>query len=73
MLLVTTIIFLMMAAFGAAAVVALFWAARDGQFKYMETSAQVIFDANEPVGAVTDSFPHSEKKTPKTASKEKQS
>lgn len=73
MLLVTTIIFLMMAAFGAAAVVALFWAARDGQFKHMETSAQVIFDANEPVGAVTDSFPHSEKKTPKTASKEKQS
>lgn len=71
MLLVTTIIFLMMAAFGAAAVVALFWAARTGQFRQMETSAQVIFDADEPVGAVTDSFPQSAKKTKSTAAKEK--
>lgn len=69
MLLVTTVIFLMMAAFGAAAVVALFWAARSGQFRQMEASSQIIFDAGEPVGAVTDSFPQSAKKS---AAKEKQ-
>lgn len=73
MLLVTTVIFLMMAAFGAAVVVALCWAAKNGQFKAMETSSKVIFDAEEPVGVVTDSFPHAAAKTKKSATKEKQS
>lgn len=63
----------MMAAFGAATVVALFWAAKDGQFKSMEASSRIIFDAEEPVGVVTDSFPRASAKTKKSATKEKQS
>lgn len=47
--------------FGGAAVLALAWAVRDGQFENFERSARTIFDPDEPIGKVTDRFP--EKKT----------
>lgn len=43
--------------FGGAAVLALAWAVRDGQFENFERSAQSIFDPDEPVGMITDHFP----------------
>jgi cbb3-type cytochrome oxidase maturation protein len=41
--------------FGAAAVWALAWAIRSGQFSDFAGSAASIFDEEEPVGRVTDS------------------
>lgn len=43
--------------FGGAAVLALSWAVRDGQFENFERSARSIFDPDEPVGQLTDRFP----------------
>lgn len=43
--------------FGGAAVLALSWAVRDGQFENFERSARSIFDPDEPVGMITDHFP----------------
>ena len=43
--------------FGGAAVLALAWAVRDGQFQNFERSARSIFDPDEPIGRVTDRFP----------------
>lgn len=43
--------------FGGAAVLALSWAVRDGQFENFERSARTIFDPDEPVGRLTDRFP----------------
>jgi cbb3-type cytochrome oxidase maturation protein len=43
--------------FGGAAVLALAWAMRDGQFQNFERSARSIFDPDEPIGQVTDRFP----------------
>ncbi len=39
---------------GATAVLGLFWAARNGQFRDMKRGARVIFDEEEPVGMPTD-------------------
>lgn len=39
---------------GASAVLALYWAATNGQFRDMKAGAEVIFDRDEPVGAPTD-------------------
>lgn len=43
--------------FGGAAVLALSWAVRDGQFENFERSARSIFDPDEPIGQMTDRFP----------------
>jgi len=43
--------------FGGAAVLALAWAVRDGQFQNFDRGARSIFDPDEPVGAGTDRFP----------------
>ncbi|MBX9623202.1 MAG: cbb3-type cytochrome oxidase assembly protein CcoS [Gemmataceae bacterium] len=40
--------------FGGAAVLALGWAVRDGQFLNLGRGARTIFDADEPVGEPTD-------------------
>ncbi len=44
---------------GGAAVLALAWAVRDGQFENFERNARSIFDPDEPVGELTDRFPGS--------------
>jgi cbb3-type cytochrome oxidase maturation protein len=43
--------------FGGAAVLALGWAFRSGQFEDFQRGAVSIFDADEPVGEMTDGFP----------------
>ncbi len=43
--------------FGGAAVLALSWSVRDGQFRNFERSARSIFDPAEPIGEMTDVFP----------------
>ncbi|MFQ3670708.1 MAG: cbb3-type cytochrome oxidase assembly protein CcoS [Verrucomicrobiia bacterium] len=48
---------LAMLALGGSALLALYWAARSGQYRNLEKSAEVIFDGDEPVGAQTDFFP----------------
>ncbi len=45
--------------FGGAAVLALGWAFRAGQFENFQRGAQSIFGPDEPVGEVTDAFPGS--------------
>jgi cbb3-type cytochrome oxidase maturation protein len=47
--------------FGGAAVLALSWAVRDGQFENFERSARSIFDPAEPIGETTDRFPDEER------------
>jgi len=42
---------------GGSAFAAFAWAARDGQFERLESSAEVIFDESEPIGEGTDFFP----------------
>lgn len=37
---------------------ALYWAAKNGQMRDLEKSSTVIFDADEPIGKVTDHFPN---------------
>ena len=46
-----------MALFGGAAVLALSWAFRDGQFDNFQQGARSIFGPDEPVGEATDAFP----------------
>ncbi len=48
------LIFGSMFALGATAIMALFWAGRNGQFSDMKNGARVIFDEDEPVGSPTD-------------------
>jgi cbb3-type cytochrome oxidase maturation protein len=43
--------------FGTAAVLALGWAFRNGQFDNLQRGAQSIFGPDEPVGEATDAFP----------------
>lgn len=54
----TTWISLLLLMFGlllaGTAVAALYWAARNGQFRNMEAGSRVIFDSDEPVGMPTD-------------------
>lgn len=38
-------------------VLALGWASRNGQLRHLDQGAKVIFDDEEPLGAVTDRFP----------------
>lgn len=48
------------ALFGATAVYGLVWAIRNGQMRGFGRGALSIFDDEEPVGMVTDSFPGTE-------------
>ncbi len=38
---------------------ALVWAIHSGQFRGIDDGAESIFDSDEPIGMVTDSFPSS--------------
>jgi cbb3-type cytochrome oxidase maturation protein len=51
------VLFASIVIFGAAAVLALAWAVRDGQFENFDRSAKSIFDPDEPIGQLTDRFP----------------
>ncbi len=42
---------------GASAIFALLWAIKTGQMSNLNRGAASIFDDEEPVGMVTDSFP----------------
>ncbi|GMU23190.1 MAG: hypothetical protein AMXMBFR13_32730 [Phycisphaerae bacterium] len=44
--------------FGGSVIWALWWALRGGQFSDFARGATSIFDADEPIGKVTDSFPN---------------
>jgi len=44
--------------FFVAAAMALHWAHKHGQLTHLEKGAQTIFDDDEPMGEVTDQFPH---------------
>lgn len=46
-----------MAIIAASALAAFWWAARNGQFENVEEGSLSIFDADEPVGRSTDTFP----------------
>ncbi len=48
---------------GALAILALAWAIRTGQFDDFRDGAASIFDEEEPVGEMTDSFPDSRKES----------
>jgi len=39
------------------ALIAFYWAAKTGQFRNVNSGANVIFDSDEPVGKPTDRFP----------------
>lgn len=43
--------------FGGAAVLAMGWAFRHGQFENFQQGAQSIFGPDEPIGETTDEFP----------------
>jgi len=49
--------------FGGAAVLAMGWAFRDGQFDNFQQGALSIFGPDEPVGEVTDAFPGARSET----------
>lgn len=40
---------------------ALIWAIQTGQFKQLHRNADSIFDQDEPIGQITDSFPEPKK------------
>lgn len=48
--------------FFLAAALALHWAHRQGQLSNLEKGSKTIFDEDEPLGEVTDSFPKKQKK-----------
>ena len=48
--------------FFVAAAFALHWAHKNGQLTNLERGAQTIFDDDEPMGHVTDQFPHKRSK-----------
>lgn len=50
-------IWIFMVILGLTSVAALVWAIHAGQFQSLEDGAESIFDADEPIGMVTDSFP----------------
>ncbi len=57
MILVYAVIWSTAVLLGLAAVWALVWAIRSGQFRDLRRGAASIFDEEEPVGMSTDSFP----------------
>jgi nitrogen fixation-related uncharacterized protein len=55
-------IILLGVAFFAAAVGALYWCAKRGQFRDFNAQASVIFTEEEPEGEVSDTFPTKKKR-----------
>ncbi len=55
--------FLVALAISGSAVYALWWSSRNGQLRDFERGAVSIFDAEEPVGEMTDHFPAKRRKT----------
>ena len=51
------LIFGLLAAFSASAIWGLWWAMKTGQFAQFQKGAASIFDEDEPIGSVTDTFP----------------
>ena len=43
--------------FGIITVWALAWAVRSGQFDQLDDGSEVLFDEEEPIGRMTDTFP----------------
>jgi cbb3-type cytochrome oxidase maturation protein len=65
MSLLTTIVFAISAVlFGGSAVVALAWAMKKGQMENFQRGATSIFDADEPIGMITDTFPRASHRSP---------
>jgi nitrogen fixation-related uncharacterized protein len=56
--------------FGLTAVAGLVWAVRTGQLRDFGVGATSIFDDDEPVGVMTDTFPDSERQTATSANQE---
>ncbi len=52
-----TLAFLVALAISGSAVYALWWSSKNGQLRDFERGAVSIFDAEEPVGEMTDRFP----------------
>lgn len=46
-----------MATLSGTALIAFYWAARNGQFRNLRDGANVIFDEDEGPGVMTDAFP----------------
>jgi cbb3-type cytochrome oxidase maturation protein len=46
-----------------AAVYAMAWSVKSGQFENFNRSAQAIFDSDEPIGQMTDGFPGEPKRS----------
>jgi hypothetical protein len=57
MTLAYVVIFVSFLFFGLSVVLALAWALRNGQMENFQRGATAIFDPDEPLGAITDSFP----------------
>ena len=51
------VIYLSLLIFGVSVILALSWAIRSGQFQNLQRGAISIFDADEPLGMMTDAFP----------------
>jgi cbb3-type cytochrome oxidase maturation protein len=63
MFLAAIIILIVMGIGATSAIGAFFWAAKSKQFENVEEGSHVIFDADEPIGMPTDSFPGSSRKS----------
>jgi cbb3-type cytochrome oxidase maturation protein len=61
---VSALVFLTIIGFTVTAILAFLWAAGSGQFRNQQAAARSIFDADEPVGRMTDRFPGAEPSTP---------
>jgi nitrogen fixation-related uncharacterized protein len=64
MALVYALVFGSVAAFGLTAVYGLVWAVRNRQLERFARGATSIFDAEEPVGEMTDRFPRGDRGGP---------
>jgi nitrogen fixation-related uncharacterized protein len=70
MALIYVFIFGSILVFGLTAVAGLVWAVRTGQLRDFGVGATSIFDDDEPVGVMTDTFPDTERQTTTNAIQE---
>jgi nitrogen fixation-related uncharacterized protein len=70
MALIYVFIFGSVLVFGLTAVAGLVWAVRTGQMRNFSVGATSIFDDDEPVGVMTDTFPDAERQTTTNAIQE---
>jgi nitrogen fixation-related uncharacterized protein len=56
------IIFVIGAVFFMTAVIALYWASKNGQLRDFDKNARTVFDGNEAEGFETDHFPNKRNK-----------